>query len=111
MRVSFDGAPVHEIARRITAEQLGLVCAEFPEGTAYAILSMSADTVCIEAIEGTHGTILARMIVDHARIHGLPCEAWVFNHARARLAARAGMVLTGAERTSFSGRQQLQVHT
>lgn len=111
MRISFDGAPVHEIARRVTAEELALLCAEFPEGTAYAIVSMSDGTACIEAVEGTSGTVLTRMIVDHARKHGIPCEAWVFNKARARLAARAGMFLTGAERKSYSGHQQLQVHT
>lgn len=109
MRISFDGMPVHEVACRVTADELAVLCAEFPEGMAYAILSMRDGSACIEALEGVNGTAFTRMIVDHARENGIPCEAWVLSQSRARLAARAGMTLTGATRDSYSGRQQLQV--
>lgn len=111
MQVSFDGAPAQEIAARVTAGELALLCAEFQTGIAYAIVSMDENTACLEAVEGNGGAVLARMIVDLARKNDIACEAWVLCKARARLAARAKMYLTGNERESYSGRKQMQVHT
>ncbi len=109
MRISFDGMPSREVARRVEMAELAILCAEFPEGTAYAIMSMNDGGACIEALEGACGTVFTRMIVDHARAQGIPCEAWVLSESRVRLAKRAGLFPTGAERKSYSGRPQLQV--
>jgi len=111
MRLSFNGEPVHEVARRVATGTWSLVRCESPDGVAYAILSLEGDCVCIEAVQGAGGTLLAAMIVERAKRHGLQVVAWVFNRARARLAARAGLFMTGVRRMSGSGAEQLQVST
>jgi hypothetical protein len=111
MRTSFNGVPVHEVAHKVACGEYALLVAHFPDGVAYAIVSMRGEIACVEAVEGRGGTTLTSMIVEAARRAGLRCEAWVFNKARARLAARAGMFLTGEARVSASGKTQLQVQT
>jgi hypothetical protein len=111
MRESLNGEPVHTVATKVISGEWALLRADSPDGTAYAILSKTGDSVCVEAVQGNGGTRLTRALVDAATHAGLRCEAWVFNKARARLSARAGMFLTGASRVSGSGREQLQVST
>jgi hypothetical protein len=112
MRISFDGMPDTQIADRVQAGDYALLRYDSIRGRAHAIVSMYPDGgACVEAVEGPGGTQLLCEIVERARIAGIACDAWVFNIARAKLAERAGMQLTGATRDSYSGQQQLQVKT
>jgi len=111
MSVAFNGETVRDVASRVDSGDLAIVRSDSPDGTAYAIVSQSGDLATVEAVEGPGGTLLTALIVQAARRAGLRCEAWVLSESRARLAARAGLMPTGARRISGSGREQLQVMT
>lgn len=106
--VSINGVPVHEVAEQVNAGKFGV----FSMDSAHAIVSFNGvDCVCIEAVEGAGGTDLTKVLVAAATAAGFRCEAWVLNEARARLAARAGMRLTGRRRVGANNVEQLQVST
>lgn len=105
MRVSMNGVFVADVRDAVRSGEMALVS----HGAAFALLTQKGDSVCIEAVEGDGGTELTKILVSGAAAAGLSCEAWVFNAARARLAARAGMKPTGLTRTGANGISQLQV--
>jgi len=106
--VSLNGEPPEVVGEAVTSGKFGI----FSMDSAYAIVSFNgSDCVCIESVEGAGGTDLTRVLVASAVAAGFRCEAWVLNEARARLAARAGMKLTGRRRVGANNVEQLQVST
>lgn len=105
LSVSLNGVSADYVRQRMLAgEYLSM-----RQGSSVAVVSFSGASLVIEAVEGAGGTRLAREIVDSARAAGVKCRSWVLCRARARLAARAGMHLTGNVRVSSSGKLQYEV--
>jgi hypothetical protein len=111
MRVSFNGESYVEVENRVAAGDYAILRGDCERGTSFAIVESDGKTATLHAVEGPGGTELTRQIVAAARRADVACDAWVFCKSRARLAARAGMMPTGARRVSCSGREQLQVST
>lgn len=107
MALSFNGVPVSVVREGVRNGTYGL----FKKGSAYAIVSVNGNVVCIEAVEGDGGTLLAREIVEASKRGGFVCVAWVFNLARAKLAEKAGMKLTNEFRVGSNRRVQFKVST
>lgn len=107
MKISMNGESPAAVQGMVAAGHLALLSCD----GCYALVSESPGVACIEAVEGAGGTQLAARVVNAARAAGMQCEAWVFNKARARLAERAGMRLTGETRIGANGRQQMRVRT
>lgn len=107
MRISTNGESFPDLCDRVLNGEFGL----YRAGCAHALVSFKNKRLCIEAVEGKGGTELTSALVAAAKCAGWECEAWVFNRARARLAGRAGMKLTGVVRVGANGIEQLQVST
>jgi len=107
MALSFNGVSINEVKKRVENGTYGL----FEMDSAYAIVSVTGNVVCIEAVEGNGGTLLAKEIVEASRRGGFVCVAWVFNLARAKLAEKAGMKLTNEFRVGSNRRVQFKVST